>query len=185
MCPVAETGLVPGLVSRRGRRHWALQRVPKWARNGTAIVVHLICLPDPGLKLRKSRSAGVVGMECLIGRGREHPGAAVSPRPVVEDVDPAEDLGPQLRACLPLPGVEKLCLHAMPKRLDDDVVEGVADGPERVRKAGGSHPQAEGSRRVLPGSRGRRNAAVRHSIGVAHREPRRVSSRRRVFVTAC
>lgn len=51
-----------------------------------------VCPPDCGPVLQESGGAGVVGVELLISDRSEHPERAVAPGPVVEHLDPVEDL---------------------------------------------------------------------------------------------
>ncbi len=101
---------------------------------GPQKVAHLMCPPDIGPVLQESGGAGVVGVELLIGDRGEHPEGAMTTGPVVEHLDPIEDLRRQFRAGPPLAAVEQLGLHAGPERLDHGVVEGVADGAQGVRQ---------------------------------------------------
>ncbi len=99
---------------------------------GPRLLVHLICPPalePPGCE---SGGCGVVGVQLLIGRPRQHREGAVTTGPVVEDLDLVEDGGRQFDAGLPPLSVEELGLHPTPETLDHGVVERVADAADRL-----------------------------------------------------
>ena len=65
----------------------------------------------------------------MLDRG-EHPECAVAAGSVVKDLQISEEGGRQLKPGLPFLAVEQLGLEAGPERLDDGIVERVADGAQ-------------------------------------------------------